>query len=212
MKKSTLIVAATLLVFSAQTQANVDPTVDENGKSLSSQAYYPTASLRSRFINFQTSPLGDLVGRYNLAVDFKVASFLTLGPKLTAIEHHMIPSFFTESGYEVGLRATISLSGTALDGGAFLRPALFYGSRRTPLSVNRDLDFRVKYEVNGPIVQLLLGYQWVWQSGFNLDIGAGMETYQERYLRPNASITSKDYIDPTYVASPILEINLGIAI
>lgn len=107
--------------------------------------------------NVSTNPVGLVVGSYGASLSYAFSEHIALRGDLNYYD----PVESDESGFEVGIGAPIYLR--KMYSGLFLEPGVI--SRK--LSSGGESTTEV-----GP--QVLVGYHWYWDSGFNVAVAAGV--------------------------------------
>lgn len=156
-----------------------------------------------RTINFRVDPLGLLLGTVTGNVDFAITKHITVGPTASYFSASMLGTSL--SGFGIGARANIYLSGDAISSGWLVGPSVGYSS----FGVSAP---GLSGSTGGFYVGAVAGYQWVWKNGLNLDVGLGANYYSQ-----GGSITAQDgstVLDVPFFhgITPTAEVSLGFAI
>lgn len=125
-------------------------------------------SAEAKNINLTSNPVGLLINQANLGVDYGINNKISLGVHGAFIFGFKAdePKGIKASGMEVGLRAHYHASSFEEDG--------YYGTVGASLSsVELSNSLGEKEDLIAYHPRLLGGYQWVWDSGANLKLGAG---------------------------------------
>lgn len=124
----------------------------------------------SRSVNVRVNPLGLLIGAISADVDIKAGQKLTIGPTLS----YMSASFLTTklSGFGVGVRANYYLSGDAMSDSWIIGPS----AGLAIFSVNAGGE---SASSTGIYVGAIVGRQWVFSNGLNINVGLGMNWYSQ---------------------------------
>lgn len=130
------------------------------------------ADVGGKSVNIYINPLSELAGAilglWNISggVDFRIARSMTIGATggVAGYSVGTISAF----GYSVGPRLNFYLNGDAIGDSWYLSPMGTYNSATASL-----LGSSVSY--NDFNVALLAGYHWVWNGGFNIRLGAGIQ-------------------------------------
>ncbi|MBP7843821.1 MAG: DUF3575 domain-containing protein [Proteobacteria bacterium] len=114
--------------------------------------------------NIRVAPISVLAQVWNLESDFKVSDQFTLGPSVAYYIHKA--SGVQTSAYVLGARANWFPVNGVFNSGFYIGPSLSY------IGVSAQQD---KVEASLSVWQLTAvgGYHWFWDSGFNLNLGAG---------------------------------------
>lgn len=121
-------------------------------------------------INVRVNPLGLLIGALSGDVDFAVTKKFTIGPSISYYSATIFDTSLT--GYGLGARANVYLTGDAMTDSWILGPGL-------GLSINSVSSGESKASSVGFYVGSILGYQWVWTSGLNINLGLGANYYTQ---------------------------------
>ena len=129
-------------------------------------------------LNFRFRPLGLFVGRFTLDLDVAVGSAWTIGPEISYKHEKSSSNSAQFSDYDktessIGVRANWFKNGTYTSG-LYLGPSLSVSHARIKTSSNSESK---DYESsdNAPVLGLLVGYGWFWNS-FNIMLGLGGTT------------------------------------
>jgi hypothetical protein len=107
-------------------------------------------------------------GLLNTDVDFAVGKRFTIGPSISMLKSSLL---FTEaSGFNLGVRGNLYLSGDALNDGWLVGPSIGFST----LSVRSGIAQGSASKLS---LGAIAGYQWVWGSGLNITAGAGASWY-----------------------------------
>ncbi len=185
----------------------------EKGKNVGTTAEVsPSAELKST--NIRVSPLGIASGAFGVHVDFGVSDRITVGPTVSHYTGSVgINDSKTElSAWEFGARSNFYLSGDRFNDSWVLGTSLSY----MPATLRETIGGTeiAKASLSGVTAGALIGYQWVWNGGFNMNVGGGIAYYG---IGDSASTTN---VDGTTVAMstpafhgvlPNLELTVGYA-
>lgn len=127
--------------------------------------------LPARTMNVRINPLGILVGSLSGDFDFRINEKFTLGPSISYMKASNILTDL--SGFGIGLRGNWYLTGDALTDSWYVGPMAGYAS----LSVSSPFLGTESTSRGAFYVGTLVGYQWVWKSGINLNLGLGANFY-----------------------------------
>ena len=174
------------------------------GESAVGDQLSETNSLSSRALDIRINPINLLFGVAMVEADFKIAPRLTLGPQLGLTMASSDISGVSAKGLSFGARLNWYFTGDALTTGWYLSPIAGY-----------TLDYLTMGDFSGQIGGMyfggLIGHQWVFDSGFDFSIGAGMTHYGIA-----TGTTAQDGIvlatPGIYGWVPTLDISLGLAI
>lgn len=159
--------------------------------------------------NVRVSPLSMLVGYINAEVDFGLGENFTLGPSLGYWS--LSSGVLKLSATNIGVRGNYYLSGKRISDGWFLGPTLTY------LSVSlKETILGVEYTASSSAFAIgaVFGYQWVWESGFNMNlaVGGGYYSTGSTTVLTSASGATKTENTPGISGTvPALEFTLGYA-
>jgi hypothetical protein len=149
-------------------------------------------------VNIGTSPLLWLVGVMNAQADFRLTDEFTLGP---------VGSYYTRkssgvkvSSYGLGVRANWFITGPVFTDSWYIGPSVSYmGAEASQDGTEASLNLWA--------LQILGGYHWFWDSGFNLNVGAGGNYINwPEYVTVNGKRISLDTYENMNIA---IEFNLG---
>ncbi len=155
-----VLLPAFLGMSSAQATEAKETSVPE------SPAVKSTDSARSTAFNLRFAPLGFIFGSYSLNFDFAVGDRITVGPYLNYFNYNLLGLGISSVGG--GVAMMYYLSGPRLSSSWYLSPEVGFGANS--LSLNGATS-----SVAGLQARATVGYQWVWRSGFNLQLGAGVQ-------------------------------------
>lgn len=158
--KSALV--ALSLAISSVAFADVAPVVSEMSSTSTASSY------ELKRVNITVSPLGFIIGSFGGGVDFGVSDRITLGAYGSYLSRN-IADVYVQGG-DVGARARFYLTGPRLSSGWYLSPSVGY----TTVSIGAG---RRSISVDGPEAKGIIGYQWVFDNGINIALGAGL-TYR----------------------------------
>ena len=144
--------------------------------------------------NVRVNPLGLLIGLFNADIDFKVTDTVTVGPQLSYLNWSLGST--SVKAYGIGARANFYLSGPVFTDGWYAAPAVAMAFA----SAKNSTDSASYSAVN---VSGLFGYQWVWASGFNINLGFGAS-----YSARPSSVDGID-ISGLSAVTPAIEFTLG---
>ncbi len=126
-------------------------------------------------VNARVSPLGLLIGYFNVDVDFKVGDQWTIGPTLSYWSLSMSPdSVFTTSRLEsksIGARANWYNKGVFQDS-LYFSP-VFQLVSATFSGTSRSSGAAISASASVPVASVLVGYHWFGKS-INTSLGAGV--------------------------------------
>ena len=165
-----------------------------------------------KFMNVRLAPVALAVGGIGAHVDFGVADSITVGP--TFSYQHAGVSFGdseTKVGiYELGARANLYLSGKRFTSGFLLGPYVSF----MPASVSQKIGSKESSgSVSGISTGAVMSYQWVWNSGLNLNVGGGLGYYSlpsEAVVTAQADGTKDTVSVPGFTGVlPNIELTMG---
>lgn len=119
-------------------------------------------------VNVRINPLGLLLGVLSGDVDFSISRKFTVGPSLSYYSASLLGTKLT--GFGIGARGNYYLSGDAMTDSFILGPNV--GMSLFSISSGTASASTVGFYMGG-----IAGYQWVWQSGFNINLGLGANYY-----------------------------------
>jgi hypothetical protein len=195
----------------------IDPELNESGQVVSTRVEDATPRAL-RTLNIQASPVAEIAGRYNLSIELGVFEHVSIGAKGTYFKNSNASILFNQTGSESGLRSTFYPTGRRFESGLILRAGAYYGSWQSTLPLADGLgiaigsDFRQYDYVSGPIAEGLIGYQWVFSGGVNLDLSGGVNGYSESTRSvslTNGAVSETKAAHLT--AMPVMEFNIGVA-
>ena len=143
---------------------------------------YAASANGSDGMNIRFSPLGLIVGSFDLTLDVPVSTNWTLGPQLsyTHLSLGTNDTGFSIKGYSAGLRANWFNNGV-FSSGLYVGPSLVYDDLTVTYRQSDGTSGDAKTSGLGAAV--LVGYGWFWDS-FNIMLGGGLQTHFQ-----NASVT-----------------------
>ncbi len=154
--------------------------------------------------DFRLAPVALLLGELVATVDFKVAPPLTLGPEVVA--YNVTYNGYNAASYALGLRANYKLTGSAFTNGFYLGPYLRYYS----INISNYGNFGAAASTTGALAGLVLGYQWLWKVGFNVNVGAGLEVASFSHVHvTDGQGNSNDVAIPLWGSGFVGEVALG---
>jgi len=193
MPKQTQTIAH-LLIFSMSLLTSSEFALAQSEVSTALQTFYDDPLLGTqreeemptRYVILRMNPIYMLPAQiYIGALDVGVARSWTLGPTIRGLENISLQTS-NLSFHEVGLETTYYFGQPRSTNSFYLR-LFYYFSNFTIGSasdgVTADQNFASKS------AGFLIGYQWIYQSGFNLNVGFGAE---DRYRISNVTLTSPD--------------------
>lgn len=201
-KISRVLVA--FFMISSYTFASESPT-DSESDDLNVQESLTTADNNVRL---RVSPMGLLLRRITLDLDFVVAPHWTVGPSLYYMS--ISNTYPNMEGTWFGVRSNYLFSGNLDKAGWYVSANLQYVS----ITI-RDNDYNraltLKRKVTGASLTGIGGYQWVWDF-LTLGFGAGASVYtfsnSVRFDEVTPAKESKDFFAGGI--QPYLELDLGI--
>jgi hypothetical protein len=153
-----------------------------------------------RTMNVRVDPLKIISGDIGADADFKVGDRFTIGPSVSSLSATVI---FTElTGFNVGARGNWYMSGDALESSWYLGPNIGYSSMTVTEGGSEG-------STGGLSMGTLVGYQWVWNNGMNLNLGGGANynTAPDEVQAGNRTLTVPFYSG----FKPQAEVSLGYA-
>lgn len=121
-------------------------------------------------INVRVNPLGLLLGAISADVDFKIGDKFTIGPSMSYYSASIFNTKLTGAG--IGARGNYYVTGDAMTDSFILGPQL----GMSLFSVSSGTS---KATATGFYVGAIGGYQWVWENGFNVNLGLGANYYSQ---------------------------------
>jgi hypothetical protein len=136
-------------------------------------AWSPARADNTDRFDFRFSPIGLIVGSFDVYVDVAIAPEWTIGPALQYWHFSInsgsdFTSSFDITAYALGVRANWFQNGVYTDG-LYIGPSVKYANVTLKTS---DSNGSVSGSVSGVLVGALIGYGWFWNS-FNMMLGAG---------------------------------------
>lgn len=136
----------------------------------------PSFAAGDKSVNVWVNPLGLIIGWMSGGVDFKISDSLTIGPQgayFSASSSTTVLSVtqeFKTKYTAIGAQARYYFSGNAISDGWMLTPFFQY----VPLSYSITMA-GVTQSTTATALQFgsLIGYNWVWDGGFNMALGLG---------------------------------------
>jgi hypothetical protein len=114
--------------------------------------------IHHRQYNLRFSVPGLFVGWTGFALDYKISPAVTIGPTAKYF------AYGANSGFETGVQMNYALNGDVLSRGWLVNPYLQY----------YQSNYNHKHQNSSGVVGTNLAYQWIWDNGFNLQLGAGL--------------------------------------
>ncbi len=118
----------------------------------------PVATTKEKSANIMIGPLGFLIGSFNIVGDFGIGEHLAIGPYLS-----MNPSSTGNAGG--GLHLIFYPSAPRFKSSWYISPQVGYSNGYNAYTAP-SWTAAIPIQVTG-------GYQWFWDSGFNLQAGLG---------------------------------------
>lgn len=114
--------------------------------------------------NLRIDPLSFLIGFFNATFDVGVSDRISVGPQLGFWNFSLGDTKLT--AFTAGVRANFFLTGPRFVDGWYVGPYFSY----VHSSVSNASD---SVSINAYSIGALMGYLWVWPSGFNMGLGFG---------------------------------------
>ncbi|HUP57400.1 MAG TPA: hypothetical protein VM598_08110 [Bdellovibrionota bacterium] len=135
-----------------------------------------------RFANVRVHPVNAILGEYAFDAAIAIAPILSIGPMVTITDMDIADS--TAKGTGFGAQATLHLAGNRISD-SWVLSAYFLHIKQLDLS-RRELFTSTDFSGSFPNVDqygLVAGYEWVYSSGFNLSVSAGVRhmNFPENY-------------------------------
>jgi hypothetical protein len=145
------------------------------GQSVGTTAEVSHKEMRST--NIRVSPLGIASGAVGLHVDLGVSDSITVGPTASHYTASVgINDFETKlSAWEFGVRANFYLGGDRFQSGWVFGPSVSY--MPATLTQTDAGTETASASLSGVTAGALIGYQWVFDGGFNMNLGGGIAYY-----------------------------------
>ncbi|MCM2278684.1 MAG: hypothetical protein NDJ89_11475 [Oligoflexia bacterium] len=124
----------------------------------------PASAGVDRNVNIRVSPLSIMSGNLGSDVDFAVSRKFTVGPTVSTLSASLLAVEL--KGYNIGARGNLYLTGDAMSDGWILGPSIGYSSMRVSLGTEEGTTGKLS-------LGSLIGYQWIWGTGFNVNAGLG---------------------------------------
>ena len=155
----------------------------------------------TKFINIETSPISLLLGYINVGVDVKVLNRITVSPEVGYLGVEINNVKVSAMNYGLGFH--YYFSGPALSSGAYVHPLY---SRYLLEAEDGYNEASIGFHSIGAT----LGYHWIWDSGFNMKLAAGL---QRLSLDSELRYDNGEEIDLPSLSGikPALEFSMGIA-
>lgn len=112
--------------------------------------------------NITVNPLGLLLGAANVGVEFKLTDSVALGPQLAFAK--VSSGINDATGLGAGVKADFYLSSSTFSDSWVLSP-----------SVNYFRFTNNSQTASGLSLAAIIGYSWFWPSGFNMNLGFGIQ-------------------------------------
>jgi len=157
-----------------------------------------SAFAADRAANIRVNPLGLLTGTLGGEVDIGIGENFTVGPTASLLS--ATAGTTSVSAVSFGVRSNFHLSGPRFNDSWFVSPSVLYA----PMTISLDGASR---SANAFAVGAVAGYQWVWDSGFNINMAGGAA-----YYASDAEITLDDGTSvaiPLSGTLPSIEFSLG---
>lgn len=194
-------------LFSSTSWSAEEPAIPGNG--FYQQSDLVVVEPPARHVNLRVNPLTLGMGHWNVDVDIGVTNWLTVGPTFAfhrgyrktsvSIGGALSSSENSNFGaYAMGVRANVYVSGQRFRDGWVLAP--FAAIAPGFVTVNQNgKEFEGKF--TGAIFGMLFTRQFVWDSGINVNVGAG---FAYMGLPDNVTASAKNG-DGTTVVGSVLE-------
>jgi len=114
--------------------------------------------IHHRKYNLRLSVPGLWVGWTGVALDYKISPAITIGPTGKYF------AYGASSGFEAGIQMNYALNGDVLSRGWLVNTYVQY----------YQSNYNHKRQNSSSVVGANLNYQWIWDSGFNLQLGTGL--------------------------------------
>jgi hypothetical protein len=119
---------------------------------------------QTKFLNVRVNPLGLALGSLSGEADFRIGDKFTIGPSLS---HFSANFFFTElTGWGIGARSNYYLTGSVFQDSWIVGTSV--GLSTTKVRLGNEEASNI-----GAFVHALIGYQFVFKSGLNLQLALG---------------------------------------
>lgn len=167
----------------------------------------------------QTSPNGDILNRFNLAVSRFFSPNIAIGIKGTKMSDASQSVFGKDDGYEAGARGSYyffsSPSGRVRIGPAL---GLYYANFRRGNSLGDAIDSFFQSstldrdEINGLMVEGLASFLFAANSWLTFEPMAGLQAYKTSYYRYDIHSRAQFEREPaSWKPHLVLELNIGVA-
>ncbi len=151
-----------------------------------------------RAANVRVNPLGLMTGTLGAEVDIGIGESFTAGPTASLVS--VTVGSTSVSAFSFGVRSNFYLGGPRFTDGWFVGPSVLYA----PMTISLG---GASGTASAFAVGAVAGYQWVWDSGFNINLAGGAAYYASA-----ADITLEDGTSvavPLSGTLPAFEFSLG---
>jgi len=152
-----------------------------------------------RAANVRVNPLGLLIGTLGAEIDIGVGESVTVGPAVSLMS--LTAGTTSVNAFSFGVRANFYLGGPRFTDGWFVGPSAIYA----PMTITVG---DATGSANAFAIGAVAGYQWVWDSGFNINLAGGAAYYTaaaDVTLDDDTSIAMPGFSG----VGPALEFSLG---
>lgn len=152
--------------------------------------------------NLRSSPFLWKSGLANADVDFVVGKKFTLGPSFSMLHSQLLTTELR--GFGLSVRGNYYFGASPIVDSWYLGPSIGFSTAKVSLGEDEG-------STSGLYLGTLLGYQWVWKSGFNVNFAAGVSYYG---LASHVDVSRNSQIStPIYSGVlPTAELTVGYAL
>lgn len=125
---------------------------------------------QTKFLNVRVNPLGLALGSLSGEADFRIGDKFTIGPSLS---HFSANFFFTElTGWGIGARSNYYVTGSVFQDSWIVGTSVGLSTTKVRFGTEEASNI-------GGFVNALIGYQFVFKSGLNLQLALGGSWYSQ---------------------------------
>ena len=129
----------------------------------------------AKTVNLKFNALAAAASIVDVGADFRLTKRFTFGPEFWYSQSHI---GFVDTGYAALARGNFMITGQSFESGMYV--SAYAGYAAATISSyqiwNTDgtlLNGNASAGNSGTLMGAMVGYQWVWNTGFNFNVGAG---------------------------------------
>lgn len=159
-------------------------------------------------MNLRTQPIGYLVPILNAELDIGVSESWTLGPTVAFLNHKYGDYQLTAGA--VGIAGMYYISGKRFTDSWYINPAIQWESIKVTTTDPYYGD--LSWTGTATVLSGIAGYQWFWESGFNITLGAGLSlsNLNKVELKDSSGTVRESYSRAGYTSAGLaIDFSLG---